>query len=73
MAYLIAPDPALEELRRQLRENEITMFAYKKAAAGLVEPSPPNCARGCGREASRIESGVPVCEVCATVARRRRS
>lgn len=71
MTHLIATShPALEELRRQLRENEITRDQYKAAERGLVEPEPTLCdTEGCGREASRIERGRTLCAVCGLKAR----
>ena len=73
MTHLIIPDPALEELRRQLRENEITLHDYKRARALLIEPAPVLCSTpGCGREAHTIERGQGVCGVCGLRARSQR-
>lgn len=70
MTHFLTTDPALEELRRQLRDGEITLFDYKRARATLVEPAPVMCATpGCTREAHSVERGVPHCAVCGPKAR----
>lgn len=73
MTHLIVADPALDELRRQLRDGEITLYDYKKARATLTEPAPQLCATpGCTREAHAIERGKPTCAVCGMRARNAR-
>jgi hypothetical protein len=72
MTYLIIPNPGLEELRRQLRESEITYAQYRATLRTLPEPPPVLCATGCGREAHSIERGKPLCGMCGLQARSRR-
>lgn len=70
MTYIFTAHPALEELRRQLRENEITRDQYKAAERALVEPEPTLCdTEGCGREAYTVERGKRRCAVCGLKAR----
>jgi len=70
MHLLTQTDQPLEELRRQLRENEVTYAQYKAALRELPEPPPVMCATpGCNREAHSIERGVPVCAVYGLKAR----
>ena len=74
MTHILQPTVTLEELRRQLRENEITLYAYKQAErAAMVEPEAEACSTdGCNRDASRIERGRALCAVCAQVERNKR-
>ena len=66
MTHIITPDLALEELRRQLRENEITYHDYKVALRTLPQPDEQLCAaEGCTRPAHSIERGRALCAVCA--------
>jgi hypothetical protein len=63
--HLLTPDPALEELRRQLRDGEITYVQYKAALRTLPEPGERMCQRErCNRPALVVEDGVALCGVC---------
>lgn len=70
--HILMSDMPLEELRRQLRDGEITYSQYKTALRVLPEPAPVMCANGCGREAHSIERGRAVCAVCGLVRRNAR-
>jgi len=73
MSYIIPTDPALEELRRQLRDNEITLYDYKRARAQLTEPPERQCdTPGCHRTADRMDRDKALCSACAMIARNKR-
>lgn len=73
MTHLLTTDPALEELRRQLRDGEITYPQYKAALRTLPEPEERLCdTTGCLRTADRMERGKALCSVCAMIARNAR-
>jgi len=66
---LIQSDPALDELRRKLRESEITYAQYKADLRTLPEPPTVWCETCKRRPASQLSRGVATCEVCALQAR----
>jgi hypothetical protein len=73
MTHILQPDIALEELRRQLRDGEITYQQYKVALRTLPEPDERLCdTTGCLRTADRMDRGKALCSVCAMVARNAR-
>lgn len=70
MHLLIQSDPALDELRRKLREGDITYAQYKATLPTLPEPPIVWCEACKRRPASHTNNrGVATCEVCALQAR----
>lgn len=68
--HLIQSDPALEELRRRLRDGEITYSDYKADLRTLPEPPIVWCETCKRRPASQLNNrGVATCEICALQAR----
>ena len=58
-------DLALEELRRQLRDSEITYQEYKQALRTIPEPGETRCQRPrCNRPALIVRDGVALCSSC---------
>lgn len=66
-------DPALDELRRQLREGEITLEQYKAAFRTLPQPDEHACdTPGCNRTAHSVQRGRALCAVCGLTERNSR-
>jgi len=73
MMHLITQtDAPLEELRRQLREHEITYDQYKTAFRTLPEPAETLCDVCKHRPAFVVQRGQRCCSVCALVERNKR-
>ena len=66
MTHIITPTLTLDELRRQLRETEITYHDYKIALRTLPQPDEQLCdAAGCTRVAHSVQRGRALCAACA--------
>jgi hypothetical protein len=73
MTHILVGDPALEELRRQLRDGEITYPQYKAALRTLPEPDERVCdTPGCNRTAHSVQRGRALCAVCGLTDRNAR-